>query len=267
MIVDVHTHAFPDSLAARAIAAIEGHGQSGARHVLDGTVGDLLRSMDRAGIHCAVVLQIATKPEQYDSILRFCEAIRARHGDRLIPFPSVHPNDPALRDHLRQIHAEGFRGIKLHTHYQDFLFDEERILPLYETVEELGLILEAHTGHDIAFPRDGRCTPERICRILNRFPRLRFIASHFGAWLDFEEVRRWFTGRPIHFEISMSLPYIAPAEAKAFIEQHGPQYVFFGSDSPWADQAQTLADLRGLGLSPDALRQIEGENARRFLNL
>jgi len=267
MIVDVHTHAFPDTLAARAIAAIEGHGGSGARHVLDGTVADLLRSMDRAGITHAVVLNIATRPEQYESILRFCEAIRNRHAPRLIPFPSVHPADPDLRKRLERIQQEGFLGIKLHTHYQDFVFDEDRLMPLYEAVEELGLILEAHTGHDIAFPRDGRCTPERIVRVLDRFPRLRFIASHFGAWLAFDEVRRWFLGRPIHLEISMSLPHIPPLEAKTFIEAHGPQYVFFGSDSPWADQAQTLADLRGLGLSPEALRLIEGENARRFFNL
>ncbi|MFP4564308.1 MAG: amidohydrolase, partial [Spirochaetia bacterium] len=57
-IVDFHTHAFPDELAARAVPALEAEADIEA--VLDGTVTSLLESMDRAGIERSVVASIAT---------------------------------------------------------------------------------------------------------------------------------------------------------------------------------------------------------------
>jgi hypothetical protein len=66
-VIDVHAHAFPDELAPRAVSRIEG--LAGVRAVLDGTVSSLLRSMDAAGIERSVVLSIATKPSQFESIL------------------------------------------------------------------------------------------------------------------------------------------------------------------------------------------------------
>ena len=67
-IIDFHAHAFPDAIAARAISHLE-HG-GGIKAFLDGTVSALLGSMDRAGIGTSVLCSIATKPEQFDSILK-----------------------------------------------------------------------------------------------------------------------------------------------------------------------------------------------------
>ena len=61
-ILDAHTHAFADAIAARAIRQIEQMGNIQAR--LDGRIAALLASMDAAGIDASVVLTIATKPEQ-----------------------------------------------------------------------------------------------------------------------------------------------------------------------------------------------------------
>ncbi len=263
MIIDCHTHAFPDHLAARALASIESGGGD-ARHVLDGTVGNLLKSMDQAGIDKSLMLNIATKPDRFAPILKFCSAARC---DRIIPFPSVHPDDPELKSHLKTIRAEGFLGIKLHPYYQDFLFDEERLFPLYASLVEEGLFLAAHTGYDISFGKIEKCCPERIIRVLDRFPGLKLMTTHLGAWNDYAEVRRWLIGRPIYLEISCASQCIPPAEIKDIIEKHGPQYVLFGSDSPWVAQEETLTGLRSLGLSPDILAMIEGNNARRFFGL
>jgi predicted TIM-barrel fold metal-dependent hydrolase len=262
MIVDCHTHAFPDSIAARAIESIGSHGK--IRNVLDGTLGSLLGSMDRAGVDRSFLLNIATKPEQFPAIMTFCAASRS---DRILPFPSVHPNDPDLKSHLRAIKAEGYKGIKLHSYYQQFVFDEDRLFPLYATLEEEGLCLIAHTGYDIAYPFDDICRPRRIVAVVDRFPGLKLMTSHLGAWMDYEEVRRWFIGRPIYMDISCTFGFLADSEVKDIIEQHGPEYVLFGSDSPWVGQAETLASLRGLGFSPDVLAMIEGKNAQRFFDL
>jgi predicted TIM-barrel fold metal-dependent hydrolase len=262
MIVDCHTHAFPDGIAARAMAAIGKRG--GFRQVLDGTVGGLLASMDKAGVDQSILLNIATKPDQFPAIMSFCAAARS---DRIIPFPSVHPDDPEWKSRLSAIRAEGYKGIKLHPYYQQFLFDEERLFPLYARLEEEGLFLIAHTGYDISYPFDDRVGPARVVRVLDRFPGLKLMTSHLGAWYDYDEVRRWFVGRPIYMDISCTFGYLPAPEIKALIEAHGTQYVLFGSDSPWMAQEETLSDLRSLGFSPEVLALIEGENARRFFSL
>ena len=88
-IIDIHTHAFPDPIAAAAIPALEKEGNIKA--YLNGTVSALLASMDRSGIEQSVLCSIATRPEQFDTILEWSTTIRS---ERIIPFPSLHPRIP-----------------------------------------------------------------------------------------------------------------------------------------------------------------------------
>src|SRR5512134_2954910 len=134
-IVDIHAHAFPDALAARAIAHLER--QSGTTAALDGTVGGLLGSMDRAGIEAAVICSIATDPGQFPSILRWSRAIA---GPRLYPFPSVHPASRNAVEEIRQVAPAGFRGVKLHPEYQAFHVDDPALEPFYRALERERLV-------------------------------------------------------------------------------------------------------------------------------
>src|SRR5512139_3762948 len=101
-VVDVHTHAFPDALAARAVAHLER--RANVRAALDGTAGALAASMDRAGIALSVVCSVATGPAQFEPILRWCAAIAS---PRLVPFPSVHPGARDPVDEVRRVAAAG----------------------------------------------------------------------------------------------------------------------------------------------------------------
>lgn len=236
----------------------------GVRAYLDGTVGDLLRSMDRAGIEKSVICCIATKPEQFEPILRWCGQIRS---DRIIPFPSVHPADPALVDHIRRISEEGFAGVKLHPYYQDFFADEDRMLELYAQADAWNLVLVMHTGYDIAFPRIRRADPRKVLWVKQRFPGLRFVATHMGAWQQWDEVRDSLIGRPIHMEISFALDDLEPQMAREMILGHPQGYVLFGTDSPWKDQAETLRLLEALELPPTVLMPMLAANGLALLGL
>jgi uncharacterized protein len=33
-------------------------------------------------------------------------------------FPSLHPDDPLLFEHLQEVNDEGFKGVKMHPYYQ-----------------------------------------------------------------------------------------------------------------------------------------------------
>ena len=265
-IIDFHTHAFPDALAERAIPALEHEAvQAGSdiKAFHGGKVSDLLRSMDEAGIARSVLCSIATRPEQFDSILSWSAEIAS---DRIIPFPSFHPEDRDYRERIKRIAGEGFKGIKFHPYYQEFYLAEDRMLPIYEVLFEAGLMVVMHTGFDIAFERIRRCDPAQIVEVCERFPGIRLICTHLGAWQDWDEVRRLLIGKPVYMELSFAVEFLE-GRMRQMMEAHPLEYLFFGSDSPWTGQAETLEAVRGLGLEDELLEAVLGGNARRMLGL
>ncbi|MBN1699899.1 MAG: amidohydrolase [Spirochaetales bacterium] len=262
MIIDFHTHAFPDHIAPNAIAALEAECSARTKH--EGTVSSLLRSMDAAGIDIAIVCSIATKPSQFTPILEWSKTVAS---DRIVPLPSVHPADPAIAEKMKIISDEGFAGIKMHPYYQEFSLDEERVFPVYKACSEYGLLLVAHTGFDIAFPRDRIADPEKIMAVRARFPGLKFVATHLGGWYDWEEVERRMVGKPVYMETSFSLEDLPPEKVKAMIEGHPREYILFGTDSPWTDQREAIRLLRSLGLGEEREEAILYGNAARLLGM
>lgn len=262
-VIDMHTHAFPDKLAERAVPKLEAAADWKAR--LDGRISSLLASMDQAGVDVSVVCPIATKPDQVEGILQWCLQIRS---DRLAPFPSVHPEGPDAADWLRRIAGEGFKGIKLHPMYQDFHADDARLLELYAVCAECRLAVLIHCGRDLAFaPDDDRADPCRMAAALQAVPGLTLIATHMGGWRMWDEASQDLVGRNCRLETSFSLGELPPDQAVAMIRRHGVERVLFGTDSPWADQAEEIARVRSLGLSVAEQEKILHDNAAALLGL
>ncbi|MCL1981036.1 MAG: amidohydrolase [Proteobacteria bacterium] len=260
MAIDMHTHAFPDDIAHKAIPTLEKVGRIKAK--LNGTVAALLDSMERSGVKRSVLCSIATRPEQFAPILQWSKTIRS---DRIEPFPSLHPRDPQLLEHLELLHAEGFKGVKMHSYYQDYFFDDPQLFPLYERMSELGLILVIHAGYDIAFPRIRKADPWRIVEVCRRFPGLKLIATHLGGWDEWSEVRSLLAGKPIYMEISFALDFLDHHQVKEIMLAHPAEYLLFGTDSPWTDQATTLKQLAALKLPDPLFTRIISTNARCLL--
>jgi uncharacterized protein len=256
MLIDVHTHAFPDSIAERAVPLLAEQGN--VKAWLDGKITTLLASMDRAGIAKSVVCSIATKPGQFGPILKWSQTIAS---DRLIPLGSVHPSDPEAMAHVRAIRDTGLKGIKLHPYHQGFDLDEERLMPIYEAIADCGLVLIMHTGFDVGFPRVRKADPGRILNVFRRFPSLKFVVTHLGAWEDWDEVKLHLLGLPLYMDLSCALEFMSPEQARAMIMAHPADRMLFGSDSPWNDQAEVVARVRALDLPADRLERILGSNA------
>jgi len=259
-VIDIHTHAFPDFLAAHAISRLEGHARVKAH--LDGTVAALIESMDRTGISRSVVCSIATEPRQFAAILKWSLGIA---GPRLVPFPSVHPGSATAVEEVGRVAAAGFLGIKLHPEYQDFYADDPRLADFYRAVHAAGLIILFHAGYDIGFPESERSAPGRILQVVRSFPGLRAIASHLGGFRQWEEVAADLLGSDLYLDTSYTLGHIPPDLFLSIVEGHHADRILFGSDSPWADQGEALREFRALGLDPAREEAILGGNARTLL--
>jgi predicted TIM-barrel fold metal-dependent hydrolase len=261
-VVDFHVHAFPDGLAGKAVSRI----QELARltPALDGRLSSLLASMDAAGVGRSVVLSIATRPQHFESIRAWSRDV-ASH--RIIPMLSVHPADASAADRIRAAADEGFKGFKLHPYYQDFDLDDQAVDHVYAALEETGLLCVAHTGFDTAYPMIRKADPPRIVRVLDRFPRLRFVATHLGAWKDWDLVTKHLAGAALWIDTSYSLDFMTREQARELIGFFPADRVLFGSDSPWADQSRSIAALRGLGLGIEREEAILSGNAENLLGL
>ena len=237
-------------------------GLSGIASVLSGNLDSLMASMDVAGIEQSVILSIATRPAHFSSIRAWSRTIASK---RIIPFLSVSPADPQSRENVRIAAEEGFRGLKFHPYYQDFDLDDAAMDPVYAEMEEQGLICVCHTGFDHAFPFVRRADPARVLHVIKGFPRLAFVATHLGAWKDWERAEKELPGANLWIDTSYSLEFMSRDDARRLILCFPPDRVLFGSDSPWADQGRSLALLKGLSLGASREEAILSGNARALL--
>jgi len=261
VIIDFHTHAFPDDLAEKAVSGIGYSSKLKPSH--NGTITGLLKSMDDAGIEKSVVLSIATKPAQTENIIRWCLKVRS---ERIIPFASIHPGNGNFGEIIDRIKNEGIKGIKLHPMYQDFYADDERLFPVYEKIAKANLLLIFHSGFDIVFPDDDNASPSRILRVCEKFPELKIVASHTGGWKMWDEVLKLIAGKNIWLEISMTLKYIEDVETfYGIVRNHSADKILFGTDAPWGNQAEDVKAVKELNISSTLKEKIFQENAEALL--
>ena len=263
-ITDFHVHVFPDDLAPRAMATVAGQAPDEARPRLDGSVGDLMRSMDAAGIRRSVVCNVATAPRQVGAILAWSLSIRS---DRIVPLNSVHPDCDDGPAEVHRTADSGLPGIKMHPMYQDFALDEARMWPIYEAIAARGLILVLHAGCDMAYPlSDDRADPRRLIKVHEAFPGIPIVAAHMGGWLRWREVAAVLAGSGVYLETSYSLDRAAPEEMRQILDRHPVDRIMFGTDSPWQGQADTIRLVRSTWPDPADQEKVLAGNAARLLN-
>ena len=264
-IIDFHTHAFPDSLAPRAMETLSAGAEDWPAYH-DGTVRGLLESMDKAGIEASVVCSIATKPTQERPILDWSKSIAS---DRIIPLISLHPDGEARQREalLDEAADSGIKGVKFHCMYQKFAADEERAYRMYDAIAERRLIALFHAGFDICWPESDVVSPTRLLHVHRHVPKLRMVAAHYGGWRMWEEVAEKLAGENIHFDTSFTLGQIKDETWDKIWNRHSPDRILFATDSPWMDQKTDLERLREKVGTGETFNKLASQNAIRLLGL
>lgn len=262
--IDFHTHAFSEKIVAQAVEQLSAR-SGNIQPVCDGTAQGLLSLIKQHHIRYAVVLNIATKPAQQPIIIEYTKQLMPYTG--LIPFASVHPKAADCIDQLEYIASLGIKGVKFHPDYQGFFVDDERVFPLYEACNKLGLITVFHAGVDIGFPEPVHCTPQRLQYALQAFSNGLVVAAHFGGYGMAEEVEKYLVGENLFFDTSFSFAKMPPVIAKRMILNHGTDHILFGSDCPWSHPNNELSFLQSLGLTEQQMHDITAKNAKKLLSL
>jgi predicted TIM-barrel fold metal-dependent hydrolase len=276
MLIDCHTHAFADKIAAKAVQQLINYYQIPTNFT--GRLPELLTIAAAAHLDALVLLVAATRPEQVkpanDWILNIAQTpaetlvagINLPRIPRLIPFGTFHPADPHWQKEIQRLKAAGIKGLKLHPEFQGIDLADPALRNFFAEVEK-DFVLLIHVGDPHITP-DNLSTPRKIRRIHQSFPQLRIIAAHLGGYCFWEEALADLVGADVYLDTSSALPYIDPNVLRRIIAKHGSEKILFGSDYPLSSPERELRFFeRFHWLSAADKTRILGENCRRLLEL
>lgn len=265
MVIDFHTHTFPDKIAAQTIKFLSEKGN--VKPYREGTLDSLKASMKKSGVDISVVLPVATAPKQVASINKLGAAENGRDG--VFFAGAIHPDCENVEEILDFVKSSGLFGIKIHPDYQGVYFDDERYIHIMREAAKRDLITVTHAGVDVGYPEDVHCTPQMVLNVLDRLSGLienKLVLAHMGGCDLPDEVLEKLVGKPVYFDTSFVLDHY-PEKCEEIIRKHGFDKILFATDSPWSGQKKFINIINGYGFSKEETEKIFHINAEKLLNI
>lgn len=276
MIIDFHTHIFPDEISSATVAKL---GESAnIQPMTDGSESGLMRSMLYSAVSFSVSLPVITNPLKTHHI----NELQVQLSDvnpQIIRFGGIHPDSTDVYSELRFLKESGIKGIKIHPVYQKTDFDDIKYLRILDTAASLGLIIVSHAGKDIGFPGADRCSPVHIENALKQLGNIPLVLAHMGGWMQWDEAFERLSRYNVFFDTSFSIgtvqkknssgchSFLNSEAAADIIHSVGSERFLFGTDSPWTDQRESVRIIQGLLLSEKEKKNILSDNAKKLLQI
>ncbi|MGA7732590.1 MAG: amidohydrolase family protein [Chloroflexia bacterium] len=278
MIIDFHTHIFPDEVRASRDEYIERDAWFGTlyedpKHKL-ASAEDVVSSMEAAGVDRTVVFGFPWRDGKLcawhnDYLI---ESVR-RFPDKLIGFACVQPLDAKDAQELARCLDAGLMGLgELGPDGQRFDIEDKRILQASaEVLLHYDRPLVTHTSEPMghAYPGKGQTFPWKLIKLARNFPELKIVMAHWGGGLPFYELMPEVRDdlRNVYYDSAASTYLyrfdIFPVVARLV----GAERILWGTDYPLLSQAKMLARVRDSGLSQGELEAVLGGTAARLLRL
>lgn len=281
MIIDFHTHTFPDAISQNVLAKLSR--LSHTQYFTDGSVNGLCASMEEASIAYSVNLPVMTHANQVEKVNSSLIADRERLLDRgILTFGGMHPEYENCKSELLRLKNHGICGIKLHPAYQKTDIDDIKMLRIIDCASELGLIVLTHAGIDIGIYDHNYTSVRQTLTVIDRVHPEKFVLAHMGGWGCWDDVERDLAGADVWFDTAFAIGAITPDQAKsgtpylasnltddAFLriaKKHGTDKILFATDSPWESQKDYVRRIQALPFSETEKEQIFAENAKKLLS-
>lgn len=259
-LIDIHTHVYPAAVAAKAAKSIQDFYELDGGG-MDGTVELLLKQGDAAGISQFVILPVGLKPDRVRHINDFMLA-QAAAQPRFIGFGTVHAAMENIGDEADYILSAGLHGIKMHPDSQLFDIDDPRLFPMYEAISGKIPVMP-HMGD----PRYDFSHPRKLRHVMELFPNLQVIATHFGGYSMYEQAYDLLHDKDCVFDVSSSLMFMPEGVAEKYINAYGAERMAFGTDYPLWDPVMETERFLRLKLTADQFDQIGHKTAQRVLGI
>ncbi|GAB2844762.1 4-hydroxyphenyl-beta-ketoacyl-CoA hydrolase [Actinocorallia aurea] len=279
--LDVHTHIEADrhgcfSLDAELMEASAKYFKAG--HDRTPTI-DRVAAYYRERNMAAVVFTVDATTELGHPALSSEEIAEqaAAHADVLIPFGSVDPRrgEAAVAQAKRLARDFGVLGFKFHPSLQGFAPNDPAYYPLWQALEDLGVVALFHTGQTgigAGLP-GGRgiklrySDPMLLDDVAADFPGLIMVLAHPSVpWVD-SSISIAGHKANVYLDLSGWSPKYFPPQLVRQASGLLRQKVLFGSDYPVLTPDRWMADFAALDVKEEAKPLIFKENALKILGL
>jgi uncharacterized protein len=264
MIIDFHTHIFPDKLASKALSALLANTGHIYSPVTDVTKAGLLKNMDEWGIDISVVQPVITKQSQTLNANKWASEICS---DRIISFGGIYPYTDDYKRDIDYVVDLGLEGLKFHAEYQNFEIDDKRMLKIYDYALSKGLIILHHAGFDPGYPAPYKSSPRQFAKIADAMRGGVIVAAHLGGHAQWDDVEKYLVGKNIYLDTSMGFEYYPRDQFLRIVNAHGADKILFASDSPWSSAKNEIETIKSLPLTGRQTEMILGLNAKRILGI
>jgi len=230
------------------------HGHIGwcsPHHVVQDTLGDIVREMDRFGVRvcCVFGLEGVFSDETYTND-EVAAAVK-RFPDRFIGFTLANLNhgERLLRQELERGLNLGMKGIKLINSYHGYPAEGPLVDVACEFAHRRGqLILNHHWGSATQI--------ERLCKT---YPNACFFTGH--STTEYVEVVKRVPNLFI-----CTCPFLAWGQTENYVRLYGADRILFGSDLTDLPIAWGLAPIFYARIPEADKRKILGENLKKLLS-
>lgn len=264
MIIDFHTHVFPDDLAPKALSSLLSNINNLYTPVTDMTVAGLLHNMTEWSINYSIIQPVITKLSQ---TIKINEWARSICSDRIIAFGGIFPHTDDYKRDIDFVVGLGLKGIKFHAEYQNFLLDEKKMLDIYFYALSKGLIIIHHSGADPGMPGPYKTSPKQFANVIQNMKGGIIVAAHLGGYTQWDDVEKYIVGKNIYLDTSMGFEHFPREQFIRIVKSHGADKILFASDSPWSNAQTEINHLKSLPISENDKNNILGMNAKRILKI
>ncbi len=269
MMIDFHTHIFPERIAEKTISLLAKNACT--EPYSNGTAHSLTQRLEEAEVDIGIALPALTSPTQFESVNRFAEGINLEYADktpRIISFAGIHPDCEDIGEKMKQIRKSGFLGVKLHPDYQGRFINDEGYVKILQYAKEYDLIVVTHAGVDGAFrDRAVACTPTLVLDLIKKVPHSKLVLAHLGANEMLDEVLDKLCGEDVYFDTAYVLRHTPEEDFKKILSRHGADRILFATDSPWSSIKNDVERIRSFSLNKNDEQRIFCDNARRLLGI
>ncbi|MFZ6028161.1 MAG: amidohydrolase family protein [Chloroflexota bacterium] len=206
---------------------------------------NILRAMDKYGVDIACLLPEAMMDTTGYTSRWFTngDAWKAvqTHPDRFIIEPNLSPiKQRGVKNAILEMEYWVEQGAKIFKYYspEDTYLNDPDLWPFYKRAEQLGIVLDLHTGFCWCPPGKSKyCQPIQLDDVARDFPGLKLVAFHMG-YPYCDDLNLVAMGHPnIYLCLSLLIPWAVTApykfakilgEAMRFT---GPDRIVWGTDS------------------------------------
>ena len=122
MVIDFHTHSWPEKIAARAVESLVKGSGGIYPPVSDGTLAGLLNNMNTWKIDYSVLQPVVTKESQVESTNLWVAEIQNQYKNQIVSFGGIWPHSENYKSQI-DFNSKAFSSVnkvELNRHFQFF---------------------------------------------------------------------------------------------------------------------------------------------------